>query len=370
MLSGTGGLRLLAVASLLSLALAFPAGQILSRRMPGHLSGALLVVGSLYLAVMIHAFMLALAADILRAVNLSVKLTPQPPPYPRAGRVAITAVIAFLSVALSLAGALNAAIPTVKRVSLDLPPHAAGAGDLRIAVISDIHFGRLVTGRHLTRLAKLVDAEKPDIILLAGDMVDDLSWTRSPTARADAVGRFRAFKADLGVWAIPGNHDHHSGIEKTADMLSEAGITLLRDEWAAPGERVLLIGREDRTVERTEARSRAALTSIRDEARRALRERFDVLPLIVLDHQPFNLSEADGADAFLQISGHTHRGQIFPFNFIVARLYENSYGVCQKGGAHYVVSSGAGSSRRPLIIWEAVLSHHRTYGPVYGGSIG
>ena len=343
-LAGTGVLRLLATSFLLLLSLSFPVGQILSRRMPGPFSETLILIGSLYLAPMIYAFLLTVAADVLRLVNFAVKLTPYPPPYTTGGRIAMVAAIGILSVLISLAGALNASMPTAKHLSFDFPMPER----IRIVAISDIHLGRFVTNRYLARLVDLTNRQRPDIVLLVGDTMDDLGWMDDPAARERTASLFQSIDAEMGVWAVPGNHDYYVGVERVAQFMDETGVTLLRDEWAAPDDRLLLLGRDDRTLERMEGKKRRPLQEIRDEAVDALGERFAALPAIVLDHQPIALEDAENAGAALQLSGHTHRGQLFPANFIVARLYEKLYGEYKKGATNYYISSGAGTWGPPV----------------------
>lgn len=345
-----GAARFLAALSLLFLSLAFPAGQILSRTSPGRFSEALVFAGSLYLAPMIYAFLLTAVADIFRLLNFTVKLTPSP--LRRGTRAGIVAAVALLSAFISLAGHINATMPAARYLSLDFSAAEADGSDIpesiRIVAISDIHLGRLVTNRHLKRLVDLTNRQKPDIVLLVGDTIDDLGWMNDPAARAETASLFRSLKADMGIWAVPGNHDYYVGVERVAQLMGEAGVTLLRDGWAAPRERLLLLGRDDRTLERMSGEKRRPLPEIRDEAANALGEKFARLPLIVLDHQPTAMEESRDAGATLQLSGHTHGGQLFPINFIVARFYKKLCGAYKDGGTNYYISSGAGTWGPPV----------------------
>ncbi len=357
-LAGTGALRFLASALLLLFALSFPAGQILSRLAPGRLSEVLVYAGSLYLAPMTYAFFLTLAADILRLVNFAVRITPYPPPYTTSGRVKTVAIVVLLSLAISLAGAYNATVPTARYLSLDFSPPMAGeeaAPDgqphrIRVVAFSDLHLGRFVTTRYLARLVELINRQKPDIVLLVGDVVDDLGWFGDPAGRAKAASLFQSINAGMGVWAIPGNHDYYAGLDQVARFMNEAGITLLRDDWATPQDRLLLIGRDDPTVRWLEGRDRKALQEIRDDAARSLDARIEALPMIVLDHRPVEFEEAAAAGATLHLAGHAHRGQLFPVNFIVSALYRQSYGEHRIDDTHFFVSNGVGTWGPPARI--------------------
>lgn len=348
MLAGTGFARSFAVCAAAFLAISFPAGKILSRLAPGHISEFLIFAGSLYLAPMIYAFILTAAADIFRALDFQLQITSHSKPYSRRERVRITAGIALLSAAISLLGAFNASRPAVKHLAFDFPASHIDAGNIRIAAISDIHLGRFVTKRHLERIVNLVNAQKPDIVLLAGDIINDLAWADDSVSRAEITDVFRKIEANMGVWAIPGNHEYYAGTQKVAEILKEGRVESIRDEWVAPQRRLLLIGRDDRVVEKIEGRPRKSVRAIMDDAAKDIGDEFASLPSIVLDHHPVKLDESMEAGVTLQISGHTHRGQIFPVNFLMAMIYEKHYGFFQKGGTRYYISSGAGTSGPPV----------------------
>lgn len=376
LVAATGGAaRIIATSLLLLLSISFPAGRILSRIAPGRLSSILIFVGTLYLAPMIYAFLLTAAADIFRLANSFVRLAPSPRHITTSTRIA--AATALMAVLISLAGFVNASAPSVKYFSLDLfepasdlhpgsfvpnryiketriredassepiPDETDDTETIRIVALSDIHLGRFVTGRHLERLVELTYRQQPDIVLLLGDMIDDLSWMDNPGERSRIRMGFRMIYSKMGVWAILGNHDYYAGAERVTAFMEEMGVTLLRDGWAMAGDRLLLIGRDDRTAGE---RRRRPLLEIRDEAADALGAKFEQLSIIVLDHQPVNLEDSRDAGAALQLSGHTHRGQLFPCNFIVAKLFKKHYGTYRDGGTNYYISSGAGTWGPPV----------------------
>lgn len=355
-LAGTGALRLLASVLLLLLALSFPVGQILSRLAPGRFSEILVYAGSLYFAPMTYAFLLTLTVDVLRLVNFAIRITPYPPPYSTCSRVRTVAIVVFLSLAISLAGAYNATVPTVRHLSLAFPAPEAG-GDtssdeatekIRIVAFSDLHLGRFVTNRYLARVVELINRQKPDIVLLVGDTVDDLGWLDNPAERAKAASLLQSIGAGMGVWAVPGNHDYYAGLDRVARFMDEAGIAMLRDGWATPQGRLLLIGRDDPTVRRMENRDRKPLREIWDDAARSLDARMETLPSVVLDHRPIEFEQAEAAGATLHLAGHAHRGQLFPVNFIVNALFKKSYGEHQAGNTRYYISNGVGTWGPPV----------------------
>lgn len=352
-LAGTGLIRGVACAFFLFFALAFPASRVFYDTLPNVIASFLTVTGSLYLAPMVYGFFFTLCADLLRCLNGFVFITPLPPPFRVKGRLRTVLAVALLSIFVSLTGIVNARFPHTVRHEVTGVHAGANSGraapntPLKIAVISDIHLGRLVGLRHLQKIVDLVNAENADIVLLAGDVIDDAGWMRDEEVRARGVELFGNIRSRLGTWAVMGNHDYYAGVETCAAFLEDAGIRLLRDEWALPGDEILLVGREDRTVLRSGG-TRKPLAAIVSDAGASAALNAAALPLIVMDHQPFALHEAEDARAVLQISGHTHRGQLFPFNLIVAKLYECHYGLYKRGGTNYYISSGAGTWGPPI----------------------
>jgi predicted MPP superfamily phosphohydrolase len=345
-LAGTGFLRGLTSAVFLVFAASFPAGRILQRALSARASDFLYIMGSLYLAPMIYGFLLTLAADLFRILNYHVTITANPPPYSASVREGAVAAIVALSAAISMGGAINAMFPAA--VFHDVEWSApASAPSIRIALVSDLHIGKFVGASRLRRVVGLINAQSPDIVLIAGDAVDDDSVLRSGRRRDETAAIFKSMRPRLGVWAVPGNHEYYAGIGESVRFLEDCGVGVLRDAWATPGGEFLLIGRDDLTVRRAGG-DRASLRAIISEAEKELGPGAGGLPILVMDHQPFNLEESQDAGVALQLSGHTHRGQLFPINFIVSWIYEKHYGLYKKGNSQYYISSGAGAWGPPV----------------------
>jgi predicted MPP superfamily phosphohydrolase len=301
---------------------------------------------------MIYGFILTVSADILRLLNGVVKITPNPPPFTVSGRTSVVAAVAALSVLITFAGALNAKFPAIVRHEIDWSDSSGTSGtqenqrQIRIAVVSDIHLGSMVGIKHLGKIVDLTNSASPDLILLAGDVLDDEKWLNDQQRRHEAANLLSSFSSKLGAWAVPGNHDYYTGIEKFMDFMEEANVKVLRDEFSTPGGEILLIGRDDRSAA-IGGKQRAGIEEIilksQNSGVNPMR-----LPMIVMDHQPFSLEESQNAGAALQVSGHTHRGQLFPFNYLMSVIYEKHYGLYKKGSTNYYISSGAGTWGPPI----------------------
>jgi predicted MPP superfamily phosphohydrolase len=345
-LSGFTVLRAVACLTLALFAAAFPAARLLSGVMPRTLVNVASFMSALYLSPMIYGFLLTLAADIIRLINNMVAITRLPPPYSAKTRLCVVAFVAAASVVITLAGAWNASNPVIVRHQArrgDSSNMADGELSLRIALLSDIHLGQLTGPRYLEKLVSLVNDSSPDIVLIAGDTVDGPEFLRDEAKKTACMNLLSSFKSKFGTWAVMGNHDYYAGHEAVEDFFAGTDVRLLVDETEMVDGKFLLVGRDDRAGAYY-GRARKGISDlvspiISGDAR---------YPLVVMDHQPFELGDAADAGALLQVSGHTHRGQLFPVNFIVARIYEKSYGLYKKENTHYYISSGAGVWGAPV----------------------
>ena len=149
-------------------------------------------------------------------------------------------------------------------------------------------------------------------------------------------------KAPYGVFAVTGNHEYFGGVQKSVAYIQEGNVKVLQDTAVKIDDAFYLIGRKDLTGKSF------------GDLRRPLNEVMDGvdknLPLILMDHQPFHLEEAEQNGIDLQLSGHTHHGQLFPFNLITNKVYEKSWGYLRKGETQYYVSCGVGTWGPPIRI--------------------
>ncbi|MDR1730498.1 MAG: metallophosphoesterase [Synergistaceae bacterium] len=226
-------------------------------------------------------------------------------------------------------GVVRAQRIRVRTLEVRLPsdrPHPP----LRAAAAMDIHAGGVAGRRYLRRLKALIEGCRPDIILLAGDVTDG---NLSRAVRAGLKEILASLRAPLGKYAVLGNHDIYAGAEDFVSLMRDAGVTVLRDEARIVDGAFILAGRNDpRGIHF--GISRAPLAQV-------LQGQPD-LPLVVIDHTPRDLEEAEACGVDLQLSGHTHGGQVFPLNLVMKRLYGISSGVLRKGKTLICVSSGAG----------------------------
>jgi len=336
-LQGAGIFRALACLLVLLAFCAYP----LTRSLEGNAWPARLVavVGSLWISLALYSILLLLAVDVFRLLNRVFHWLPQLSSGAPAVRYAVCAAVASGTLLISAAGWINTTIPVTREVELNLParPGAPLQGrTLTVAVLSDIHLGRVVSAAYFSKLIDAIAPRNPDLVLFAGDILDDYAGL-DESAMTQALQRLHP---PLGIWGILGNHEYISGdASQSMEILQRCGIRMLRDQWAAPGNELLLVGRDDYAKQRFSGQPRASLPEIMA----TIPENLRALPVILLDHEPLHLEQAEAAGVALQLSGHTHGGQLFPLNYIVAAIYENPHGLSQRGATRYWVSSGAGT---------------------------
>ena len=190
----------------------------------------------------------------------------------------------------------------------------------------------------MERIVERINALEPDLVLLPGDVVDE---DIGPVIRNNLGETLRKIRSKFGVVAITGNHEYIGGVEPACKYLTEHGITMLRDSSITINDSLIVVGREDLSIRGFTGKTRKPL----NELMAGLDKSY---PIILMDHQPFHLEEAEANGVDLQLSGHTHHGQLWPFNFITKKVYELSWGYKKRGNTHYYVSCGVGTWGPPV----------------------
>ena len=174
--------------------------------------------------------------------------------------------------------------------------------------------------------------------MLAGDIVDD----RAEILNQRGIGKsFNKLKPKYGIYSINGNHEFINGVKSSDTYAEQFGIKLLLDSSELIDSSFYVIGREDVAMPQFTNKQRKSLNEI-------VSNLDNNLPKILLDHTPVKLEQAEQNGIDLQLSGHTHHGQIWPANIITNMIYELSWGYLKKEETHYYVSSGAGTWGPPV----------------------
>lgn len=327
---GSGNFRLIYTIIYIVLASAFIAGKILERNHSSLLTDILNIIGGFWMALMLYAFLSLLISDIVFPIlRLSGVLSVRDIPIFRKWSFLITVA---LSAGLITYGFINAVIPVVRKYNIVINKPAGDIKTFRIAAVSDIHLGSIIRKRSIIKLSGMLKKINPDVVLLLGDIVDG---EIGPVLRDDLLSYFTCPKCRDGLFAITGNHEYIGGAAITIPYIEKHGIRILKDEVVTLDGGIQLIGRFDRDGARFNHKERLPLND--------LMKQVDLTkPVILLDHQPLRLAETAKAGVDLQLSGHTHNGQMWPLNYITRMIYELNYGYKKIGNTQFIVSSGFG----------------------------
>ncbi len=227
----------------------------------------------------------------------------------------------------------------VAHVKVPLPRLPASMAGMSIVQLTDVHIGPTLGRGFLDRVVDQVLALKPDVIVITGDLVDG-----SVAQLREHVAPLARLRAPHGVYFVTGNHEYYSGVDEWLIELGRLGIKVLRNERVElrQGDAALdLAGIDDHSAHRFGGDHGADLT-------RALAGRDPSRALVLLAHQPRQIVEAAARGVGLQLSGHTHGGQIYPWKYLVALQQKYVAGLHQHGAAWLYVSSGTGYWGPPM----------------------
>lgn len=207
---------------------------------------------------------------------------------------------------------------------------------IRIALIADLHLGNLVGNRMLNRLDEMLQQQNPDIVLLAGDIFDDLPEQYQQEKMDEII---KNIAKQRPVYATLGNHDNYRGVQAEIEAeMEKAGVILLRDKSVLFDNKIWITGRRDKhEIDRL---SSEQLMS--DEIKNSK------LPSIVIDHQPIDAMDNADANFDIQVSGHTHNGQLFPATLLVRLFHDYVYGNYRVGDMELFITCGYGLWGIPL----------------------
>ena len=315
--------RILFTAGFVVLLAGLPVAETLSHRGAGGLTKVVMIAGYDALPLLLYLVLTVILSDLAIAASRLLKILSRKAvrsPRFRRFRLAASLIIPVLVVA---AGITNYHHLRIREYTIEVPRRSSSTKKLTIAFAADFHLGAITAGRFLERFVAKVNAAAPDIVLIGGDI---LEGDRRDEDTGKFEAQFRRLHPKYGVYAVPGNHEGHGG--GRTDFFERAGIGLLEDMVVKIDDAVYLAGRND-------AHSRN-----RKPAADLLRDTPGDLPVILLDHRPTDLENVSRTGVDIQLSGHTHHGQLFPINWITNRKYELSWGHIKKNRTHIFVTSG------------------------------
>jgi predicted MPP superfamily phosphohydrolase len=244
-------------------------------------------------------------------------------------------ITALAALGIMVYGAFEAYHLRTETISLTTPKLPANAKSVRIVQLSDLHLGLMYYPGRLQPVLNAVETLKPDVLVSTGDLVDG----SMPSIELLAT-KLHGLKAPLGKFAVTGNHEFYMGLENSQRFIEKAGFQLLRNQSVNAGKYLSIAGIDDPT-------GAAAISPGEMELLAAnFPKRFSLL----LKHRP-TLTHANHPRFDLQLSGHTHQGQIFPFNLLIGLIYPIHCGLHrleEAKPAHLYVSRGTGTWGPPI----------------------
>lgn len=303
--------------------LSFFAGFFLNEFLSPMLGKTISFIGYSFLILSIYLFFSFLMIDIVRLLNHFLHFIPDEAKFRTWSGIFIFGAI----IGVMIIG--NVRFNNPKVVNIDIQSSRPTQNkEVKIVALSDIHLGTSIDKKRLKKYVDLVNSQHPDMVLIGGDLIDR---SLKPVIAQKMDEELRQLRAPFGVFAVEGNHEHFGeGGKAVTDFFEQSNITLIQDSTILINDEFYLVGREDH------------INSKRLSISQILNSTDPSKPRILLDHQPYNLSEAEQNDIDFQFSGHTHKGQFFPINLVVNMIFEQGYGYLQKGNTHYYISSGLG----------------------------
>jgi predicted MPP superfamily phosphohydrolase len=266
-------------------------------------------------------------------------------PLPRRMFLARSLAVTAGAVALGTAGTgayIANSAPVVRRVPITLPRLEPALDGLRIVTFSDAHLSATYGGRRFERLVEIVNGQRPDVVAIVGDLVDG-----SVDELREDVAPLKDLVSEQGVFFVTGNHEYFVDTRAWLRHLPTLGVDVLHNE-RVPIRRgtasVDLAGIDDRTAARSGVPGQGA------DLDAALDGRDDSTPVVLLAHQPAMVEQARAAGVDLQLSGHTHGGQLWPFDYAIRLDQPSVEGYSRHGDTQLYVTSGAGYWGPPMRI--------------------
>ena len=310
------------------------------------------LLSNYWLGVLVYTIMTVGIADGLR---LLIKYPLKNVAFPgrellfsNVGTAVVGVVCAVIITTVSIYGMINAGNIQTTKYDNSIDKKAGKLDSLNVVLIADLHLGYNIGCRHMEKMVEKINAQNPELVVVAGDIFDNEYEALENPDRLVAI--LRGIQSKYGVYACYGNHDIQEKIlagftfggkekkessVKMDEFLEKSGITLLRDEYVLIDDSFYLYGRPDyerpgRGID--ERKSPQEITEDLDLS----------LPVLVIDHEPRELQELADAGVDADLCGHTHDGQLFPGNLTIKLMWENACGYLKKGNMHSIVTSGVG----------------------------
>lgn len=304
-------------------------------------------ISTYWIGIMLYSLLYVVLFDLLRLIAKHTKLK-NTLLFSRGSVISIGSVVVACAVATCLYGIFNARNIKVNEYSVTVNKSCGSDKHLKAVLVADLHMGYAIGIDHITNMVEKINAQDPDIVIIAGDIFDN-----SYDGMDDPEGikaQLKSIKSKYGVYAVYGNHDIDEKIlmgftfdwggkqlhnEKMTNFMKECDIKLINDESVLINDEFYLVGRRDTDKPGTEDGTRAEISELTKDLDKTK-------PIFVLSHEPDELQKTADAGADIDFSGHTHDGQLFPGNLTIGLFWENPCGMIKKDNMYSIVTSGVG----------------------------
>jgi predicted MPP superfamily phosphohydrolase len=313
----------------LGLWLSYPLARLVGVLRPPVIAGPFEFLASAWVGTLFLIFAALLALDV---ATLGGFFLPQTTPLIRGWFI-------LGGLGLALIALIQGARPAkITEHEITLPSLPKALDGTILIVISDLHLGALTARQWTSALVNEVNAQRADLVLVAGDVIDSREEVVRPL-----LDDMRHLKARLGVWAVTGNHDYYASEAMSVRLMEAAGMKVLRDraEQVAPG--LWVAGVDDLTARPDRSQGSTIMRSVLAAARPGA--------VILVCHTPELMALASECGAGLMLSGHTHNGQIWPFNFLVRLKYPFITGRHSFGPMTLLIGNGTGTWGPRMRLW-------------------
>ena len=319
------------------LALSFLMARLIERIDCCLLSDVMVWVGSVWMAVAGYYLLCFLVADGIRVSLMAFRGLAHLHLWDLKAARVVASMATIVMLVTVIGGMVNAVRLRVTRQTIAIDKVGPGSS-IRVVLASDIHMGTIVSGKRFSRIIDTINELEPDLILLAGDILDE---DLKPVIERNLGEKLKTLSAPLGVWACTGNHEYIGGKDAAVAYLMAHGVNVLQDSVREVVPGLILVGRNDVSGVRFGGVKRLPLVDIMEGVNRSA-------AIVVMDHQPAAHDEASDQGADLVVSGHTHNGQLWPGNFMARRVFPLAYGFGTIGKTQAYTSSGAGTWGPPV----------------------
>lgn len=305
-------------------ALIYPVSNLFSDESKGILPTLFNTAGNYILPFYLYLFLSVFLYDIFLLINLIFRLVPASIRIKTSYRKAVLTTILCISILVVIGGAVNFNTIRVSEYNIDIPQKNSRINHLKIAFVADFHLQENTNTKFVERFAEKIGEINPDLMVFGGDIVEGDRLDENMNHFEDL---FRAIKTRYGVYGVLGNHEYYGGQDK-GNFFDKAGIKILCDTIVTIDSAFYLGGRYD-----SHFRGRKSIDDFMSDEK-------DFLPFILIDHRPTELEQVSKTAVDVQLSGHTHNGQMFPINLITRQVYTLSWGYRKIRNTHFFVTSG------------------------------